>query len=175
MALAKIDHAACILVYWPPFCATFYDMHKYYITQKYGQKLAQKTKETNGSRNPWFNYSHARSGVVMSFSTTSSLTSTQFACTVLIDHQWSEGLYTRQIITWGGSSYKNVSPYVPAYACVACVHIFASCMYRQCGSGRTSTFFWNQQHVTVINPRKEVATTPTHVPRGFMNCKRDTV
>ena len=54
-------------------------------------------------------------------------------------------------------------------ACVACVHIFASCMYRQYGSGRTSTFFWNQQHVTVINPRKEVATTPPHVPRGFMN------
>ena len=60
-------------------------------------------------------------------------------------------------------------------ACMACVHIFASCMYRQYGSGRTSTFFWNQQHVTVINPHKEVTKTPPHVPRGFMNCKRDTV
>ena len=54
----------------------FYDMHKYCVTSNYGQKLAQNTKETNGSSNPWFNYSHARSGVVMSFSTTSSLTST---------------------------------------------------------------------------------------------------
>ena len=60
-------------------------------------------------------------------------------------------------------------------ACMACVHIFASCMYRQYGSGRTSTFFWNQQHVTVINPRKEVAITPPHVPCGFMNCKRHCV
>ena len=151
------------------------------LLKKYGKKMAQNTKETNGSGNPWFNYSHARSGVVMSFSTTSSLTSTQFACAVLIDHQWSEGLYTRQIITWGGSSYKNASARVPACACkgmsacVACVHIFASCMYRQYGSGRRSTFFWNQRHVTVINPRKEVVTTPPHVPRGFMNCKRDTV
>ena len=59
--------------------------------------------------------------------------------------------------------------------CVACMHIFASCMYRKYGSGRTSTFFWNQQDVTVINPRKEVATTPPHVPHSFMNCKRDTV
>ena len=87
----------------------------------------------------------------------------------------------RQIITWGGSSYKNVSHHVPACACegmsacLACVHIFASCMYRLYGSGRTSTFFWNQQHITVINPRKEVATMPPHVPRGFMNYKRDTV
>ena len=60
-------------------------------------------------------------------------------------------------------------------ACVACMHIFTSCMYRQYGSRRTSTFFWNQQHVTVIHPHKEVATTPPLVPRGFMNCKRDTV
>ena len=59
--------------------------------------------------------------------------------------------------------------------CMACMHIFASCMYRQYGSGRTSTFFRNQQHVTMINPRKKVATKPPHVPRGFMNCKRDTV
>ena len=53
----------------PLFFATFYDMHKYYVTYKYGQKLAQNTKETNGSTtsNPRFNYSHARSGVVMSF------------------------------------------------------------------------------------------------------------
>ena len=53
----------------PLFCATFYDMHKYYVTYKYGQKLAQNTKETNGSTtsNPRFNYSHARSGVIMSF------------------------------------------------------------------------------------------------------------
>ena len=52
----------------PLFCATFYDMHKYYVTYKYGQKLAQNTKETNGSTsNPWFNYSHAHSGVVMFF------------------------------------------------------------------------------------------------------------
>ena len=29
--------------------------------------MAQNTKETNGRSNPWFNYSHARSGVVMSF------------------------------------------------------------------------------------------------------------
>ena len=53
----------------PLFCDTFYDMHKYYVTFKYGQKLAQNMKDTNGSTtsNPWFNYSHARSGVVMSF------------------------------------------------------------------------------------------------------------
>ena len=152
------------------------------ITPKKIRKTrTQNMKETNGSSNPWFNYSHAWSGVVTSSSTTSSLTSTQFACTVLIDHQWSERLYARQIITWGGSWYKIASARVPACACegmsarVACVHIFASCMYRQCGSGRTSTFFWNQQHVTVINPRKEVVTTPPHVPRGFMNYKRDTV
>ena len=87
----------------------------------------------------------------------------------------------RQIITWGGSWYKIASARVPACACegmsacVACVHIFASCMYRQYGLGKTSTFFWNQQHVTVINLGKEVATTHPHVPRGFMNCKRDIV
>ena len=81
----------------------------------------------------------------------------------------------RQIITWGGSWYKIASARVPACACegmsacVACVHIFASCMYRQCGSERTSTFFWKQQHVTVINPHKEVVPTPPHVPCGFMN------
>ena len=69
-------------------------------------------------------------------------------------------------------------PCVPACACegmsacVVCVHIFALCMYRQCALERMSTFFWNQQHVTVIN---EVATTPPHVPGGFMKCKRDTV
>ena len=44
-------------------------MCKYYVTYKYGQKLAQNTKETNGSTtsNPRFNYSHACSGVIMSF------------------------------------------------------------------------------------------------------------
>ena len=132
----------------------------------YCQKLAQNTKETNESTssNPWFNYSHAHSGVVMSF---------------FRPHVHS--ICTRQIITWGGSWYKIVSARVPACvcegmsACMACVHIFASCMYRQYGSSRTSTLFWNQQHVTMINSRKEVTTTPTHVPRGFMNCKRDTV
>jgi hypothetical protein len=144
----------------------FYYMHKYCVTSNFGQKLAQNTKDTNGSSNPWFNYSHARGGVVMSFSTTSSLTSTQFECAVLIDHQWSEQLYTRRIITWGGSSYKNASHRVPA---CACVHIFTSCMYCQCAWERTSTFFWNQQHVTVINPHKEVATMPPHMPRGFMD------
>ena len=160
------------------FLCHFYDMHKYHVTSKYGKKLAQNTKETNGSSNPWFNYSHARSGVVISFSTTSSLTSTQFARALLIDHQWSEGFHPRQIITSGGSSYKNVSHRVPACACEgmsACVHIFASCMYYQCAWERASTFFWNQHHVAVINPHKEVATTPPHVPRGFMNWKRDTV
>ena len=104
-------------------------MHKYYVTYKYGQKLAQNMKETNGSTtsNPWFNYSHARSGVVMSFSTTSSLTSTQFACTVLIDHQWSEWLYTRQVITWGGSWYKIASACVPACACEEWVRAWHAC------------------------------------------------
>ena len=73
-----------------------------------------------------------------------------FACAVLIDNQWSERLYTRQIITWGGSWYKIATAHVPACACegmsacMACVHIFASCMYRQYGLGRTSTFFWNK-------------------------------
>ena len=42
-------------------------MRKYWVC--YCKKLAQNTKETNGSTtsNPWFNYSHARSGVIMSF------------------------------------------------------------------------------------------------------------
>ena len=70
--------------------------------------------------------------IVMSFSTTSSFTSTQFACAILIDHPLSERLYTRQIITWGGSSYKNAFHRVPACVCEgmsACVHIFSSCTY----------------------------------------------
>ena len=43
-------------------------MRKYWVVC-YCQKLAQNTKETNGSTtsNPRFNYSHARSGVIMSF------------------------------------------------------------------------------------------------------------
>ena len=149
-------------------------MRKYYVTVKNWHKIRRRPMEVLLATHDLT----TRSGVIMSFF---ALMPTQFACAVLIDHQWSERLYTRQIITWGGSWYKIASARVPACACegmsacVACVHIFASCMYRQYGSGRTSTFFWNQQHVTVINPRKEVATTPPHVPRGFMNCKRDTV
>ena len=43
-------------------------MRKYWVVC-YCKKLAQNTKETNGSTtsNPRFNYSHARSGVIMSF------------------------------------------------------------------------------------------------------------
>ena len=129
-------------------------MRKYWVVC-YCQKLAQNTKETNGSTtsNPWFNYSHARSGVIMSFF---ALTSTQFACAVLIDHQWSERLYTRQIITWGGSWYKIASARVPACACEEWVRAWHACTssLRACtasmaqggrvhSSGTSSTSLWS--------------------------------
>ena len=151
-------------------------MRKYYVTIKNWHKI-RRPMEVLLATHDLTTRMHA----VLCTCLYSALTSTQFACAVLIDHQWSERLYTRQIITWGGSWYKIASARVPACVCegmsayVTCVHIFALCMYRQYGSGRTSTFFWNQQHVTVINPHKDVATTPPHVRRGFMNCKRDTV
>ena len=98
---------------------------------------------------------------------------TQFACAVLImsffrphvhsicmrciiDHQWSERLYTCQIITWGGSWYKIASARVPACACEEWVHAWSACKSslhactasmaqggRVHSSGTSSTSLWS--------------------------------
>ena len=135
--------------------------------------MAQNTKETNGSTtsNPWFNYSHARSGVIMSLFRP-HVHSICMRCINWPSMKWTTLHASNYHMGW--ILVQNcVRPCthvcVQGNECrVACVHIFASCMYRQYGSGRTSTFFWNQQHVTVINPHKDVATTPPHVPRAHV-------
>ena len=127
-------------------------MRKYYVTVKNWHKIRRRPMEVLLATHDLT----TRMRAVLRTCISSALTSTQFACAVLIDHQWSERLYTRQIITWGGSWYKIASARVPACACEEWVRAWRACTssLRACtasmaqggrvhSSGTSSTSMWS--------------------------------
>ena len=65
-------------------------MRKYYVTVKNWHKIQRRPMEVLLATHDLTTHMRA----VLRACLSSALTSTQFACAVLIDHQWSEGLYT---------------------------------------------------------------------------------
>ena len=127
-------------------------MRKYYVTAKNWHKIRRRPMEVLLS-NPRFNYSHARSGVIMSFFRP-HVHSICMRCINWPSMKWTT-LHASNY-HMGGSWYKIASARVPACACEEWVHAWRACtsLLRACttsmaqggrvhSSGTSSTSLWS--------------------------------